>query len=294
MQIDTPQDLVVSSDPQMIAALTRKLRVEWDATKDEGQHFHIRDAIVEPEFLTNMGIACELGNDQPEYWLTRVLTKSGWVDQTMIGLPVLGTMQYNLGPRVCVGSASRFIPYDAPVFNNDKLVELLRNWGHIGPVSIIYNKDDKIKWVQTGVPFYGWYELLTAVRGRLADWFNKPEQRLYEYWTVAILLSRFPFPVTGQPELPPVLIESLTPEIERWFWLFEHRMIRRALYSVRPTIGVAVNWSKSLREACSMALASCWAIRVEDKQFRTDFIEELRPRYKALISRLMPKISGLT
>ncbi len=210
---------------------------------------------------------------------------NGWNDQVLVGFPLMGLMNEDLGPRVPTGIALRYsnssqirIPFDVPNLKN-----ALEKMLHVGFVTIKYTLTPdsyNITGISTYAPYYSLFAILEGCPDKLSDFFINPTS-LKESWIVSLLLTRTPFPYHLEPKR--VFIKGLTSKVQKHFWTPYLSSHRNSNYLDNPLVGISSAWSMELTEANRRALRTCRAIQVEGKQFRTDLAANAQRKWAKLV-----------
>lgn len=204
------------------------------------------------------------------WWDSR---KTKFLDQLMLSIPLIGLMNENLGPKIPVGSISRFLnPYPLGETLCYRGVEdILKEWRWNGFVSACMSRE-KIHRIELGIPYGAIFNAMENAKGKLSEWWSGEKGELREEWTVSQLISRTPFPykIEVHPELEMAEIKGLTKNVEKHLWLLEHKEIRGVVYSTSSRVGYASSWGRDLEDASFRCLLTCRNVEVQGKQYRTD------------------------
>lgn len=278
-----------------LSPLTRHFNLEGETVTShkEEADLILDDPFVLPEFFNESskdGTKSDVSNDlSTVYVLTRYYNVDHWTDQILVGIPLFGLMNNNLGPRVCVGSAFRYLKPIVESIEFDKYTLALQELGFQGFVSLLFNDTGDFISAQTSIPFYGLFGVLEGVRGKLGEWFADPN-RLYESWVVSLLLTSHPWPNTSTVVDKVKVIPNVSKEIEKHFWSFPRSQQSQGL------LGIATAWagieddsvngaSGSLERANNFALRTAGSIDVPEKQYRTDLAIRVREKWIDLKNR---------
>jgi len=204
-----------------------------------------------------------------------------WFDRTfrhqiLMGTPYAHLMNEGLGPVAETGMVSRFVSGEnvERLFNNEHLLTTLKERNYIGFVSFglhtSYNLDElyKVVYLCTGVPYYGMFNVLEGIPGRLIEYLTGDVEILQESWTCSQLLSRAPWPY--QEEAERAYIEGLNPGVEKHFYWGDVHRHKRTLYTDSTRVGVSSSWATNLPEACRRVLRTLRNLKVPLAQYRTD------------------------
>jgi hypothetical protein len=240
-------------------------------------------SIIQPTRTIPGMILSELGyplvaldNEEPTHTLTRFwdVKRGEFFNQLILGLPILGLMNENLGPQVLVGLITKFLnPFPlGEILGYEGIKDILRTWKYSGFVFATMC-GDKVHTIQLGLPYGGIFNVCEYVRGKLSEWWKEPKE-LREEWAVSTLVSRSPFPYVSNGSVEEATVENLTKNIEKHFWLLEHRVIRGTVYSTSSRVGFASAWGRDLEDASFRCLMTCRNLRIPAKQHRTDLVDE--------------------
>ncbi len=237
------------------------------------------DSVFPQPVTESFGIDCE-----PELSVNSLVAKwwncvGGWADQTLVGFPIFGMMNQNLGAQENVGFASRYVSESCAdvYFENPGLQDTLKQIKYSGFVSTLLwcEEDVHIVKIATGIPFLGSFNFVEGVPGKITDFFTDPfGNRLLESWVVSLLLTRFPYPLDKRSER--VFIKGLTESVERHFWMLSGQKHRKSTFTDETLVGIATAWAPSLYRAARRAESTCWNLQFPLKQFRTDVDEETK------------------
>lgn len=296
----------IISSSEIVRAISRHLDLEGDeVVEDPGQADFCLTAtpVIDKEKKYPKIIGGHLDIPQQTLPALRYITSPGpeefivfkwfngeWMDQTLIGIPLVGMMNGDLGKDLSAGLASRYIENDKiyGLFHREELEGMLREMNYTGFVSIcvrMNNGSPLVVRLILGVPFCGMLNALEGVSGKLSSFLTDPfNNPLLESWVAGIVLSRFPFPF--QIETERVFINGLTPEVEKHFWTFNVGSFRKSFFTESTIIGYATSWSPMLNEANRRTLRTCKTIKVEFKQYRTDLAFMLSRKWAKLKEEL--------
>lgn len=229
--------------------------------------------------LSDLGYPLVSKHDEiPTHVLTRWWGGTRWEysekqpSQLIISIPIFGLMNENLGPQVPVGLVSNF-GNPSPlgeILSYPRVEDILRTWEYTGFVSATMC-GDRIQKIEVGVPYGGIFNIMEYVKGKLSEWWKEPKE-LRKLWAVSSLVSRVPYPIEGRTT--EAEIEGLTKNVEKHFWLLDHRVIRGSVYSTSSRVGYATAWGGTLEEAAHRVLVTCRNLWVSGKQYRTDLAWE--------------------
>jgi len=275
---------------QKAQALERVLTLEGDEIVDENPDFVITSQLLKPEedqyncpvvggdcifpevVLASLSLPFPVSVQSPLSFLVFKWFDLDWREQTLFGIPLKTLMNEDLGPKCENGMVCNFVSKGPllKLFDNDKLKKLLRELNYLGFVSFGISLDEipKIKFIQTGVPFNGFFNVMEATRGRTSDFITGEDPTLFESWTANLVLSVSPWPfreICGR-----VCIRGVSPIVEKHLYLFGVENYRKSYYTERTLIGIATAWSSSLKGATSRVLQTLRNIELKEKQFRTD------------------------
>jgi len=224
------------------------------------------DIVVDPSLRVNLVVG---------KWLDQE-----WRHQTILGIPVYGMMNENLGAQACAGLGTRFVrstQFD-DLFNNEELLSTLKAMQYNGFVSFSLslsldtNSLFKIVSVQTGFPFHGLFNALEGISGRTVEYFTGEKTTLKESWVMGLLLSRWPYPQNVSTRS---IISGVTTDMEKHLWLFGVERFKNSIYTDNTKVGWVTAWSPTLTEANRRVLRTARNIDFEDKQYRTDLSSEV-------------------
>lgn len=257
-------DVVKESPDLIISPLPDDYKL--DSIKVVGANF------VFPHILVK-AMGYDLGMDDPPGFLAfRWFDTDRWRDQIMVGFPLRTLMNDGLGVPDEAGMACRFTddPTLDSMFRNEGLEQSLNESRHCGFVTLDVSPNMRVRNIQAGVPYRGFFNALEGVQGKITDWIVN-EEVLLESWTTNLLLTRYPYPF--KMEAGRVFLKNFSQEIERHFWLFDASGHRKSLYTDSTMIGVATSWSPTLTEACRRTIRTLNNICLPNKQFRTDLVK---------------------
>lgn len=252
-------------------AIKERIRLEED---NEIQERGKADVVIEEDQFASKMLAHEnvqilygAGEkpSRPVCYLSSIFDGEKWGDQQFVMIPMRGLMNEGIGPDVVTGCAVR--AHETPgVF--EKLTDVVRGLGWKGFVTLGLTRDG-IDSARLGMPYFSMYAMMESVPTRLAEFSKKPlGERLRERWSVAILLSRHPYPM-GQEVAREV--EGLNFQLRKHFWTFNQQPILKERFVTSFTaIGVVTAWEHRIRDANERAMQTCRNIQVADKQYRTD------------------------
>lgn len=217
---------------------------------------------------------------RPTHFLTRWFDERSWAYQTMVGIPLVGLMNENLGPEVSMGCAMRFIDSIGlrSVFENQTLTEMLRKMSYRGFVTMTYGEPG-VQSMQTGIPFGGIFAVMESVKGKVSEWLVNPG-RLLESWICALRLVRYPFPYTDRAQSTAV---NTNAEVDKHLWLEDVVQVRKVNYTESTSVGYVTGWHQMLGEAAWRVLRTVRNVGLEGKMYRTDLAQVATEVYSRLV-----------
>ena len=200
--------------------------------------------------------------------------------QILMGTPFTHLMNEDLGAKCEMGMAARFVSGDnvERLFNNDLLVKSLQERNYIGFVSFLlytsFSLDElyKVVAIRTGVPYYGMFNVLEGVSGRLVEYLTGDTETLQESWSCSQLLSRYPFPHKTTADR--IYIDGINPGVEKHFYWGDVQRHKRTLFTDSTRVGVSASWATNLPEACRRVLRTLRNLRVPLGQYRIDLTHQ--------------------
>lgn len=204
-----------------------------------------------------------------------VLSASQWYDevwtgQVFVGAEMRGMMDGGLGRDLSTGFVGRFYSKSKrlnDLFHTTSLINLLSELNYRGPVTLSLSPDGKVSRLSYN-PGLGLFNLLECRRSKISEVLTDPHaNRLYESWTVSLLISRYPY-----PEIIPIKSSAsrVDRELLRNFWPYEARIFRDNITFSSSLLGVVTSAGESVRKAAARALEIAGSLRVEEKQHRLD------------------------
>lgn len=256
---------VLVEAPSNLLVLTRRLREEGHELLQTSEVVNptIKSAkrwVVEPTKLGFNETA-----EEGEYFFSRIFHEGKFDDQTILSFPIKGMMNGGLGKPIVTGSASRYLPsfIVSRLFEeNAQLLAGLQGAEWSGFVTLEMF-EGKVKDVWFGIPEPFLFNVIEGVKGPLLDWLRNPT-RLMEYWSVALHLSRYPFPFENWARK--IKVEGLGKHFLDWEDLEVNQ-------STSSFLGWATAWSRELIGAVHLAEEVCGRIELPSgywKQYRTD------------------------
>lgn len=203
------------------------------------------------------------------FFLTKVFDGRRFLEQTMIGVPLIGLMnggQSVQQPTGCVIGYCEVRDLSWYPGQFDRLLEPLSQIDYTGPVSVSVG-DGKHTCI-LGVPSFGLYSILQGLVQKISEFHSEPKP-FQESWVCSLVLSRYPWPVFENHEQTSFSIE---PNMEKslWLWPWVNRF-KNGLSTTRTFLGVSTAWSTfRLGSACSRAIDTLEHIHLPEKQYRTD------------------------
>jgi len=201
---------------------------------------------------------------------------SEWRPQTLIGIPAHGMMNGNLGADVVTAFGLKPLSVSplSELFDLEPLKKSLLEMSYQGFVtfslSLCLGGDNpySIVSLQTGLPYFGLFNVVESIPGRMVDFVLGKVPDLLESWTINIVLSRPPWPES----VPPVERIFFSPTIEelKHLW-FPGALFRKRNFSSSETlVGIATSWAVSISEANRRTLRTLRNLAICEKQYRTD------------------------
>jgi hypothetical protein len=264
--------------------LARHLEMEGDSIVTEGGDVLISDKPVKGFEGIVIGSHREFDRDilgylipqvsdkEPLFFLSKYFDES-FHPQVVLGIPLPGLMNGNLGPKVSGGCAIRYLTGNDKAesyYNSTELELLLKNCNYKGFVSFLIDSEGVPSGIILGVPYYGLYAILEGLLCEISEFFKNPHEKLFsETWAVSIAVSKYPYPF--KHEARSLVIKDVPFSMEKHFWFNNDvKRIKESFHSNKTLIGIATAWDHTLKEAAGRALVSSWALNVAEKQFRTD------------------------
>lgn len=258
--------------------LKRHLEFEGDeVVVGEGAELTIPDPLV----ITPAFLGIETVEEKPTHYVSRFWNSGAWSQSTFLGLPMLGLMNEDKGNDVCTGSVGRYVAPNATheQFCDPGVEAFLKELQHHGFVSFIY-ADDKVVGLQTGVPYWGLYAILEGLEGqKISDWWKSPS-KLYETWSGALLVSRYPYPVSQAGDK----IGLQLPE-EEHLWMLGGTEFKGVLTTTDNELCIITGMDREhggIHSASRKIRKLAEQVRVEGVQYRTDMGEFARARWSCL------------
>jgi hypothetical protein len=212
--------------------------------------------------------------DGPSWGLSRRMFNGQWDPQVVWSTQVVGLLDDNGGPQVAVGCGTRFVDDSKlrTLFEIDELSGAIEGLGHSGFVSLIFDPTG-VRRVVTGIPGYGFYNVLEGARCKISDVLTRPVW-LLESWTVGLLVSKFPWP--HQDKISRYTIDTISTKIESHAHFFGVSLARKSLVSTSGRVAYVTAWSRFLEDAATRAIRTVRNIRVDGHQYRLDAGGEIR------------------
>lgn len=287
------------------SALRYALVKEGNEVVEESPEMIITDTLLEPikgvaivggDYTFPLVVAESLGipmaQSLPVDFVVSRYYDHGWRDQTLVGVPLLTTMNCGLGSEAPngVGFAARYI-HDGPLlelFDNSKLDAVLSKMPYSGFVSFcgslsLGNGLFSVTKLSCGIPFYGLYSALEGASTRISDFFSGESPRLLESWTVGLIVTRSPWPFAEVSHR--VFIDNLNESVRKHLWLPYITTYKKSAYTDYTFLGVSTSWAKSLGEAGRRVLRTLKNLSVDSKQHRTDLVSVVSQKWHLLQSR---------
>ena len=234
-----------------------------------GGDFHYTRTI-----LTKLGFPCGDESSDPMFsaFVTRYFDGEKLLTQRGLGIPLVGLCNNDLGPKVPGGCGMRYVGEDVfeDLWTHDLVLNALQEMSFKGFVSISFEVDETYFWlveVTPHVPSYGLFCLLEGVPVPLSSFFSNPVPT-NESWVVALLVSRFPYPLPlskGRTHISGFRNSTLPH-------LWSPTVVRRreAMWCDANLVGVVTSWDRKLYEASGLSLDRAAELEFPDKMYRTD------------------------
>lgn len=266
-----------------------------ESVRESKNKIVLREAIVIPEDTSDLGRSYSV--EDSAYCVSGVFSGSRFIEYAVVSIPLVGMMNDDLGAKVVSVTGTRGVKYDkfASVFDEQKFVTLLREVQYKGFVSLLFGKHGDLQGKTFGIPYLGGYNVhQTLKRGYgsvvegLINHVQAPHECDYiEAWSVASLVSSFPFPLSvdqsaTRGERKKIRVGFNDDDARRHFYPLYN--IGRDEFSAGGAIGVAVGWSfagysSRLHKASEFVLKTCRNIECPEIQYRTDIFEKLSQRW---------------
>jgi len=127
----------------------------------------------------------------------------------------------------------------------------------------------EVRSVAFGVPYFGIFNALEGVKGRMVEFFSGSVPVLLESWTTSLALSRSPFPyeMVGTK----THVGGVSPEVERHLTLLDSVRVKGSTFVTSGTlVGVSSAWAHEMSESVRRAVRTLRGVELPDKQYRTD------------------------
>jgi len=211
--------------------------------------------------------------------------KHGWTGQTLLGIPIYGTMRGGVGARVPTAFAARYVDSNVlfqSLAGKSNFEQGLRTIHYCGPVSLCcaFTEDGfEVTSVRYGIPFNGTFNLIEGIYGTVSE-FLRGDLSFKESWTVNLVVSRFPWP--AKTPKGKTKVSKLKNVILKHFWNSLDIDENDSAETSNLVIGIASSWSPLLYEACARVVRTAENIEVEEKQFRDDLKVSVVPVFSRL------------
>ncbi len=202
--------------------------------------------------------------------------RDGWSNQTLFSSPLVGLLNGGLGRRVEVGSVGNYVPLDIGdrLFDHERLSLLLKEMQYSGLVGLLRESSETRKeWVagvELGDLGSDLYSLLQGMELGQLEWFRSPSTVwIKESWTVNLVVSRSPFPLSFQTD--ETKVGGVTESVRKHFWMNKIESETKSSITTKKTaLGIVANWGRSLRKASDNALWTARNLVASEIQYRTD------------------------
>ena len=245
--------------------LRRTIELEGDSIVEKDEDLFL-DENIEGSITTvaaeALGFSFGIGDEA--YMVTKRYN-SGWDNQTYISYALRTLMNNDLGFPLEVGRAGRYIQDKICCDHFEKLNSLLDEMNYFGFISLKFNADNNLIDVLfgAGLALYG---MLEGVSGKISSFF-KDSGKILESWSVALVLSRYPYPFKPTCDR---LFFDLPPSVAKHLWFFDLKGFRKGFYTDKTAICIVSAWATSLNEAARRVYRTCQGLDVPLKQYRTD------------------------
>lgn len=256
-----------------LAALEHHILREGDTIceKHSEADFHVADNVFLPE-----GLGVDIPPDRSKdmrFYVTRVFDGQEFMQQWIVGVPFRTLFSMDLGAKKDVGSVLVSVNPSEELFESlsaQKFLTWLRDREYKGLLSWAFDQDRKVCGLCTGLPGFGLYALMEMLRQPIVSFLTSPTG-IRECWSAAVLLSKAPWPFgtsVANDRIGPV-----TDDCEKHLWTFDRLDGSRSLTTRQGRIAVATAWSsESLNNVQKRILRTCFDLKFDEKQFRTDIV----------------------
>ena len=214
--------------------------------------------------------------EEPFFFLCKWFDSyAGFSPQTVILLPVYGTMNSDLGKNACTGIGLRYIEPSPREFENPMLRSVLSAMGHNGFVSIGFNANGTLTKLLTFLPHKANEAVLEGVDGKISGFYAQP-YALHQSWVVGVLVTVYPFPFSSKATNR-VFFSTGDPQRKHFFF---HEVVHtgKSSYTDSSIIGLSTAYGLQLNSANRRALNTCYALEIPEIQFRTDISTSVSKR----------------
>jgi hypothetical protein len=229
---------------------------------------------------------------RPSHFISRFAFEGKLCDQVIVGVPIWGTCNENLGAEEVGCVAVRFLPEGSfsELFYNGLHV-VLEETKYTGFVSCCFSIDslradstDRVPYkVCLGLPWWSVYALLENIGGSLTDFWLSP-WRMRESWSVSLPVLRGCYP--GKL-IQKITIGGLDPMLTEHVHLWE-----KGLENTQQFVGVVTSSHVNLDTCLFQVLQIADRLRIPEKQYRTDIKREVKYRWGELRPHVLKPVGS--
>jgi hypothetical protein len=276
--------VIGKSDTQWVAVI-KQMEREGDeiVTADEQTRVNVSSEEIPILALEALGYRVDKseGAKTSIYLSTWFDYELGWHPQTFMGAPVFGLMDENLGPQIISGFGGTYTRLKDETWR-DAISGMLVEMKIKGFVTFGMSSAFDIVECLTGIPFPGLLCLLEGVPHKISRFFAGPmKSSLLESKTIAIVFTRPPYPY--KTENARTSVDGLTEDVLKHFWIPFVTEHRKSFFTDSTLVGVATNWSMTFGESNFRALQTCRAVRIPERQYRTDIARCVKSRLEEIV-----------
>lgn len=278
------------SDEALRNALEKKFRDEGDDVLEKGHEEHIvlKNEVLPLSVLEALNFETMSPLDPTEgFILFRYWNGKRWHRQTLIGFPVVGMMNENLGTLLPTGMVTNYLNLrDFPKFwerfENNAFIDVLKGMSYKGFVTLVHELTpdglDGVTSCILGIPRMALFSMLEGCPFRISEFLINPiDTMLLESWSAVVKVTRSPWPYAEPNDT--VTVKGLGKRIRKHFWLSFLDSQKREYLSKKGLLGFASGWSQELQDAVRRALKSCRTLSCKNIQYRTDLTPRIMSRW---------------
>lgn len=227
------------------------------------------------EFVKSLVPDAEDNGVNTVFYVTKIFNGKEFLDQTIVGVPLIGTMNASIGARRPTGSVCLHAVVSdelESIFQNVEVLTVLKNMSYTGFVTAVWT-ETKLKGLMTGIPSYGVCAMFEGLRQTVVQQFEYP-RHLNSMVSIGLLLSQFPWPMNA-------VEKAIVPRPHNLMW--KHCWFFSSVKDNRTTlilnsnqVAVVTGFARGGRldeavgSATGRVLKTLGNFELNEKQYRTD------------------------